>query len=195
MHNCDLMSQSLTRQPEAGAASRGLRPRFPGRGSRPASAASRSRNANGPSGRPIVSAARNAATRAASASSAIRSATRPPQRESSGVTSTSPSSRPARCARTLDHGQSARNELLEAEAELRRLNEQVAAQRRALPAGGLIREDYVFESAADGSKVRFSELFAPGKNSLVNLQHDVSALVGRPTSGCPRGQDSRAAAC
>jgi hypothetical protein len=46
-----------------------------------------------------------------------------------------------------------RNELLEAEAELRRLNEQVAAQRRALPAGGLIREDYVFESAADGSKV------------------------------------------
>src|SRR6201984_383138 len=61
----------------------------------------------------------------------------------------------------------ARNELLEAEAELRRLNEQVAAQRRALPSGGLIREDYVFESAADGSKVRFSELFAPGKNSLV----------------------------
>src|SRR6185437_11000276 len=43
----------------------------------------------------------------------------------------------------------ARNELLEAEAELRRLNEQVAAQRRALPAGGLMREDYVFESAAD----------------------------------------------
>ena len=32
----------------------------------------------------------------------------------------------------------ARNELLEAEAELRRLNEQVAAQRRALPARGLI---------------------------------------------------------
>src|SRR6266446_6557024 len=32
----------------------------------------------------------------------------------------------------------ARNELLEAEAELRRLNEQVAAQRRTLPAGGLI---------------------------------------------------------
>ena len=61
----------------------------------------------------------------------------------------------------------ARNELAEAEAELQRLNEQVAAQRRALPAGGLIREDYLFESAADGSKVRFSELFAPGKNSLV----------------------------
>jgi hypothetical protein len=59
-----------------------------------------------------------------------------------------------------------RNELLEAEAELQRQSEQVAA-RRALPAGGLIREDYVFESAADGSAVKFSELFAPGKNSLV----------------------------
>src|SRR6201997_5715483 len=61
----------------------------------------------------------------------------------------------------------ARNDLLAAEAELRLLNEKVAAKRRALPAGGLIKEDYVFESAADGGKVRFSELFAPGKNSLV----------------------------
>ncbi|WP_426425903.1 DUF899 family protein [Bradyrhizobium genosp. A] len=61
----------------------------------------------------------------------------------------------------------ARDELLEAEAELRLLNEKVIAKRRALPAGGLIKEDYVFESAAYGSKVKFSELFAPGKNSLV----------------------------
>lgn len=61
----------------------------------------------------------------------------------------------------------ARNELLEREAELRQLNELVAAQRRALPPGGLIKEDYVFESAADGSKVKISELFKPGKNSLV----------------------------
>jgi predicted dithiol-disulfide oxidoreductase (DUF899 family) len=43
----------------------------------------------------------------------------------------------------------------------------VAAQRRALPAGGFVRENYVFESAADGSTMRFSELFRPGKNSLV----------------------------
>ena len=61
----------------------------------------------------------------------------------------------------------ARNELLEAEAELRRQNQRVAALRRSLPAGGLIKEDYVFESADDGGKVRLSELFAPGKNSLV----------------------------
>ncbi|MGW0633631.1 DUF899 family protein [Streptomyces sp. NPDC002758] len=40
-------------------------------------------------------------------------------------------------------------------------------QRRALPQGGLLAEDYVFESAADGSEVRFSELFVPGKDTLV----------------------------
>jgi predicted dithiol-disulfide oxidoreductase (DUF899 family) len=84
----------------------------------------------------------------------------------------------------------ARNELLEAEAELRRLNEQVAAQRRALPAGGLVREDYVFESAADGSKVRFSELFAPGKNSLVyNMMFP--RWSEDPRAGAPGGQVSR----
>jgi predicted dithiol-disulfide oxidoreductase (DUF899 family) len=61
----------------------------------------------------------------------------------------------------------ARNELLEAEDQLRQLNEHVAAQRRALPAGGLLAEDYVFESAEDGSEVRLSQLFAPGKDTLV----------------------------
>jgi predicted dithiol-disulfide oxidoreductase (DUF899 family) len=61
----------------------------------------------------------------------------------------------------------ARNELLEQEAELKRLNQQVAALRRALPPGGLVTEDYVFESATDGGKVKLSELFEPGKNSLV----------------------------
>src|SRR5258705_4238106 len=72
-----------------------------------------------------------------------------------------------------------RNELLEAEAELRRLNEQVAAQRRALPAGGLIREDYVFESAADGSKVRFS------KNSLVIYNMMFPRWSEDPRAGAP----------
>jgi predicted dithiol-disulfide oxidoreductase (DUF899 family) len=61
-----------------------------------------------------------------------------------------------------------RNRLLEAEAELRRTIEQVAAQRRALPLGGVVAEDYVFEEATGGGgEVRFSELFAPGKDTLV----------------------------
>jgi predicted dithiol-disulfide oxidoreductase (DUF899 family) len=64
----------------------------------------------------------------------------------------------------------ARDRLLEQEIELRRAMEAVAAARRKLPPGGLVPEDYVFQAAgADGTPtdVRLSELFAPGKGSLV----------------------------
>jgi predicted dithiol-disulfide oxidoreductase (DUF899 family) len=64
----------------------------------------------------------------------------------------------------------ARDRLLEAEIELRRAIEVVAAQRRELPLGGEVPEDYVFEEAgADGGtrEVRLSELFAPGRDTLV----------------------------
>ncbi|HEU5416378.1 MAG TPA: DUF899 family protein [Streptosporangiaceae bacterium] len=64
----------------------------------------------------------------------------------------------------------ARNRLLDQEAELRRATEAVAQARRELPPGGVIPEDYVFQGAgADGAPVdvRMSQLFAPGKNSLV----------------------------
>ena len=59
-----------------------------------------------------------------------------------------------------------RNKLLEAEVDLRRAIERVAAQRRELPLGGTVPEDYVFERAGGGD-VRFSELFEPGKDTLV----------------------------
>jgi predicted dithiol-disulfide oxidoreductase (DUF899 family) len=64
----------------------------------------------------------------------------------------------------------ARDQLLEQEIELRRAMEAVAAARRALPAGGVPPEDYVFQGAGpDGSPsdVRLSELFDDGKPSLV----------------------------
>jgi len=61
----------------------------------------------------------------------------------------------------------ARNRLVEVEADLRRAIEQVAAQRRALPPGGLVPLDYHFEAASDGSVVSFSELFEVGKDTLV----------------------------
>jgi predicted dithiol-disulfide oxidoreductase (DUF899 family) len=64
----------------------------------------------------------------------------------------------------------ARERLLEQEIELRRAMELVAAARRELPPGGVVPEDYIFEGAgADGTptEVRLSELFAPGKDSLV----------------------------
>jgi predicted dithiol-disulfide oxidoreductase (DUF899 family) len=64
----------------------------------------------------------------------------------------------------------ARDRLLEQEIELRRATEAVAAARRELPVGGEIPEDYVFSRAGDDgapTDVRLSELFAPGKDSLV----------------------------
>jgi predicted dithiol-disulfide oxidoreductase (DUF899 family) len=66
-----------------------------------------------------------------------------------------------------DEYRAARDRLLEAEIELRRMLERVAAQRRALPPGGFVPEDYVFEEVAGGGDVRFSELFEAGKDTLV----------------------------
>ena len=82
----------------------------------------------------------------------------------------------------------ARNELLDAEDELRQLNERVAAQRRALPAGGLLAEDYLFESATDGSGVRFSELFAPGKDTLVIYHMMFPRWSKDPRAGAAEGE-------
>ena len=64
----------------------------------------------------------------------------------------------------------ARDRLLEREIDLRRAMEAVATARRQLPPGGVVPEDYVFQGrGADGTPtdVRLSELFAPGKDSLV----------------------------
>jgi predicted dithiol-disulfide oxidoreductase (DUF899 family) len=63
-----------------------------------------------------------------------------------------------------------RNRLLQQETELRRMTELVAAARRALPPGGVVKEDYVFDGQGlDGgpARVRLSDLFAPGRESLV----------------------------
>ena len=84
----------------------------------------------------------------------------------------------------------ARDRLLEREIELRRAMEAVAAARRALPPGGAVPEDYVFEAAAPDGKaiqVRLSELFAPGKDSLViynfMFPHGSGGPRPAPTSG------------
>jgi predicted dithiol-disulfide oxidoreductase (DUF899 family) len=58
----------------------------------------------------------------------------------------------------------ARDELLQAEVALRRQEEAVAELRRALPLGGRLEEDY--ELDAPSGPVRFSELFADGKDTL-----------------------------
>jgi predicted dithiol-disulfide oxidoreductase (DUF899 family) len=64
----------------------------------------------------------------------------------------------------------ARDRLLEQETGLRQAVEAVAAARRLLPLGGDIPTDYVFQGrGADDAPIglRLSQLFAPGKNSLV----------------------------
>lgn len=69
-----------------------------------------------------------------------------------------------------DSYREARNALLRDEIDLRRRIEAVAARRRSLPLGGEVKTDYVFDASSPGDKdfksVRFSELFAPGKETL-----------------------------
>jgi predicted dithiol-disulfide oxidoreductase (DUF899 family) len=84
-----------------------------------------------------------------------------------------------------DEYRRARDELLTSELELRRREEAVAAQRRALPLGGEVPEDYVFDGG-DGP-VRLSELFADGKDTLF-LYNFMFIPVGRGDplgSACP----------
>ena len=64
----------------------------------------------------------------------------------------------------------ARNELLEAEKDLRQEVERVAALRRTLPLGGALPQDYVFDEGEESGKarrVKLSELFETGKDTLV----------------------------
>jgi predicted dithiol-disulfide oxidoreductase (DUF899 family) len=82
-----------------------------------------------------------------------------------------------------------RNRLLEAEVDLRRAIERVAAQRRALPPGGIVPEDYVFERVGDGAgEVRFSELFAPDKDTLVTYSFMFPRYSGDTRPGPTQGQ-------
>jgi predicted dithiol-disulfide oxidoreductase (DUF899 family) len=86
----------------------------------------------------------------------------------------------------------ARNRLLEAETELRRAIERVAAQRRALPPGGAVPDDYVFEAAASGGgEVKFSELFAPGKDTLVIYSFMFPRWSGDTRPGPAGGETAR----
>ena len=86
----------------------------------------------------------------------------------------------------------ARNALLADEIALRRQIEAVAAKRRALPPGGDIAEDYVFERIGAHQRpetVRLSELFA-GKPAIILYSFMWSADRDVPCSGCTHLLDS-----
>jgi predicted dithiol-disulfide oxidoreductase (DUF899 family) len=85
-----------------------------------------------------------------------------------------------------------RNRLLEAEIELRRAIERAAEHRRALPPGGPVPEDYRFEEAAEGrGEVRLSELFAPGKDTLVIYSFMFPRWSGDDRPGPASGETAR----
>lgn len=80
----------------------------------------------------------------------------------------------------------ARNALLDAEIELRRQTERVAAMRRALPPGGKVPEDFVFERIGDHSrpeKVKLSELFGD-HSTLLLYSYMFGPERDTPCPGC-----------
>jgi predicted dithiol-disulfide oxidoreductase (DUF899 family) len=86
----------------------------------------------------------------------------------------------------------ARNALLDEEMELRRQLERVAAHRRALPKGGEVPEDYVFEGAgADGrpKRLKMSELF-DGHDTLAVYSFMFGPERERPCPGCTHFLDA-----
>ncbi len=88
-----------------------------------------------------------------------------------------------------------RDRLLEQEAELRRATEAVAAARRALPPGGTVPDDYVFQGRGpDGRPVDVSlpELFGPGQDSLViyNMMFPRALDEDLPCPSCTAFLDS-----
>jgi predicted dithiol-disulfide oxidoreductase (DUF899 family) len=84
----------------------------------------------------------------------------------------------------------ARNKLLDAEIEMRRAIESVAAQRRALPLGGETPENYSFQEVVgvEGGEelrtVRISELFARGMNSLIIYSFMYGPEMAHPCPLC-----------
>lgn len=83
----------------------------------------------------------------------------------------------------------ARDKLLDAEMKLRKQVEQVAAMRRKLPAGGKVPLDYEFD-VEGGAKVRMSQLFERGKDTLILYSYMYGPDVKRPCPMCTSFLDS-----
>jgi predicted dithiol-disulfide oxidoreductase (DUF899 family) len=84
-----------------------------------------------------------------------------------------------------------RDQLLEAEMRLRKNIEEVAALRRKLPLGGEVPQDYVFTGGASDlndthneKKVRLSELFHPGQETLGIYSYMFGPNMKEPCTSC-----------
>jgi predicted dithiol-disulfide oxidoreductase (DUF899 family) len=88
----------------------------------------------------------------------------------------------------------ARDELLRREIRLRREMEAVARARRALPPGGVVPQDYVFEEldhAGAVTDVKLSALFSPGHDSLAIYNFMFPRHVGDHRRGPSSGETSK----
>lgn len=85
----------------------------------------------------------------------------------------------------------ARDELLQAELDLRRRTEETAALRRQLPLGGEVPQDYLFEEGSADledretvTTVRLSQLFAPDKDTLLLYNFMYGPHMEQPCPMC-----------
>src|SRR6476620_7486392 len=88
----------------------------------------------------------------------------------------------------------ARDRLLEQEIALRRATEAVAEARRALPPGPAVSQDYVFQQLGPNGEpedVKLSELFAPGKPSLLLYNFMFPRSPGDTRPGPNGGRSAR----
>lgn len=79
-----------------------------------------------------------------------------------------------------------RDQLLQAELDLRQQVEAVATLRRKLPLGGELKENYVFEESTGGAvrDISFSDLLAPGKDSLIVYNYMFAPDWEKPCPMC-----------
>lgn len=87
----------------------------------------------------------------------------------------------------------ARNALLAEEMKLRRQIEAVAAKRRALPAGGTVPVDYVFDgigTSGQPEKLKLSQLFAAGQDTLAVYSFMFGPEREAPCPGCTHFLDA-----
>ena len=81
----------------------------------------------------------------------------------------------------------ARDELLNFEVDLRQRIAKLGELRRALPLGGALKEDYIFQEFDSEENIvstRFSDLFSKGKNTLLIYSFMYGPQMEQPCPAC-----------